>query len=277
MKFGRAQVQKFGTEQGAYSFVTDRENFDSQITLTDHEAEIVISYFGMRNIHVGNVQSNKELSLKEFLLFPSEERVSLNLVYPKPDKTELRLYISSSKGFKPDAGDIWFVFVKADKIFIGSMKELEWRSESSILNKDDFDYNYQEIINGTDSIRLQKLREKDVFGRDRNIALERMRIANYECEYDNSHKLFISRYSGKSYLEAHHIIPIALQNNYTISLDKIDNVCCLCPHCHRAVHHAAKNQTRKILNKLTSSRPTLEVYSLNIEDLYSLYAVEEIQ
>lgn len=83
MKFGTIQRKMFGTAVGAYSIVTDRENYDSQITLTDYEAEIVLSHFGKNNIHVGNVKSNLALSKKHFRLFPSGKPISLNLVFPK--------------------------------------------------------------------------------------------------------------------------------------------------------------------------------------------------
>lgn len=41
MKFGKIQQRKFGTHDGAYSEVTEREHHDSQITLTDDEAKLV--------------------------------------------------------------------------------------------------------------------------------------------------------------------------------------------------------------------------------------------
>ena len=68
MKFSKVQERRFGTSNGAYSTVTDRENYDSQITLTDYEAELVISHFGHSNLHVGNVQSNPTLASKPLRL-----------------------------------------------------------------------------------------------------------------------------------------------------------------------------------------------------------------
>jgi len=137
MKFGIIQKMKFGTSDGSYSVVTEREHFDSQITLTDYEADLVISIFGKENIQVGGVHSNKELSSKEFRLYPSGKKVFLNVVYPKPEKTELRLYISSKAGFKPNGGEIWFMFRKESEIWIGAMPESAWRRESSELKNDE--------------------------------------------------------------------------------------------------------------------------------------------
>jgi 5-methylcytosine-specific restriction enzyme A len=276
MRFGKIQARRFGTKNGAYSVVTDRENYDSQITLTDYEAELVISHFGQGNIHVGNVQSNRKLALKPLLLYPSGNKIELNIVYPKPEKTELRLYISSAAGFKPNGGEIWFIFLKDADLWIGAMPESAWRVESSELKNDYSDADYQESLDEPNSIRIATLKERDTFARDRNIALKRMELSGFVCEYDTTHNLFISRFSRKPYLEAHHLIPIGLQADFRGPLDTVNNVFCLCPNCHRAVHHSEENQTRLILGKLSEKRPVLSKFSLSVSDLFSLYAVEVI-
>jgi hypothetical protein len=276
MRFGAVQKRKFETDNGAYSVVTDREHDDSQITLTDHEVEIVVFHFKRENLHVGNVQSDRTLASKEFRLFPGGKVINLNVVYPKPEKTELRLYISSQAGFKPKGGDIWFMFVKGGDIWIGSMGESAWRSESSGLKQDESDEIYQSSVNDTDSIRIAKLKERDTYARDRNIAIRRMELSGFSCEFDPSHKLFVSRFTKKLYLEAHHLIPMGLQGDYKKPLDTIHNVFCLCPYCHRAVHHAEDSIARRILSELASKHPILDQFSLSLTDIFSLYAVEEI-
>jgi 5-methylcytosine-specific restriction enzyme A len=279
MRFGKVQSRKFGTEYGAYSIVTNREHYDSQITLADHEAEIVVTHFGQQNLHVGNVTSNKALAAKTFFLYPDGKEITLNVVYPKPNKTELRLYISTHAGFKPNGGDIWFLFVQEDKLWLGSMDEFEWRSEASTLKQDESDDVYQSLVNDvndTDVIRISRLKERDTYVRDRNIALQRMELSGYVCEFDPQHSLFISRFSKKPYLESHHLVPMAIQQEFSQPLDTINNVFCLCPYCHRAVHHAAEPIAREILGNLAEKRPILDNFSLSIPDLFSLYAVEEI-
>ncbi len=277
MQFGAVQKRKFGTQGGAYSLVTEREHHDSQITLTDHEAALVIRHFGRENVHVGNVRSNETLSSKQFRLFPDGKTIHLNIVYPKPEKTELRLYISSRAGFKPSGGEVWFIFLKADNIWIGSMTESKWRIESSELKQDESDEVYQTAVHDTDTVRIAKLKERDTYARDRKIAVQRMEIAGYTCEFNSSHELFISRFSKKPYLEAHHLIPIGLQGEFNKPLDTIHNVFCLCPFCHRAVHHAEEPLARSILNSLASKYPILDEFDLSLPDLYGLYAVEDIK
>jgi 5-methylcytosine-specific restriction endonuclease McrA len=275
MKFGTIQKKKFGTNTGAYSIVTSREYYDSQITLTDYESDLVISFFGKQNLHVGNVQSNKNLAAKSFRLYPTGETITLNVVFPKPEKGELRLYLSSRAGFKPNGGDVWFMFSKQETLWIGAMPEKVWRSKFSELKTDISDSVYQELLDETNPIRITRLKEHDIYARDRRIALKRMEQVNFSCEYDPKHNLFISRFSGRPYLEAHHLIPIGIQNDFSSSLDTVDNVCCLCPTCHRAIHHAEESTARKIITILAEKRKnTLERFQLNTPSLFSLYAIE---
>jgi hypothetical protein len=276
MKFGRIQKTMFGTDAGTYSVVTDRENYDSQITLTDYETEMVINHFGKGNLHIGNVKSSNGDAAKTFCLFPTGKPVTLNIVFPKPEKTELRLYISSTAGFKPDSGDIWFMFIGDDQIWIGSMKEATWRLASSDLKQDESDEIYQNEVNDSDEIRIVKLKERDAYARDRNIAIQRMIHSGYTCEFDITHNLFVSRFSKKPYLEVHHLVPLGLQKDYKKPLDTLHNVFCLCPTCHRAVHHAEEPFARKILSTLAIKSSVLDEFSLTIPDLFGLYAVEEI-
>jgi len=70
MEFKPFHLDYFSAKCGAYSRVTDRENYDSQITLTDIEAEIVINYFGQENITLGNVSKDSSKSLKKFFANP---------------------------------------------------------------------------------------------------------------------------------------------------------------------------------------------------------------
>ncbi len=277
MEFGKVQKDKFQTQTGAYSIVTDREFFDSQITATDAESDILIDHFKKNAIHVGPKKENPELAKKPFRLYPSGETIFLNLLFPKPNKTELRLYLSVRAGFKPTAGNVWFMYEKDNDIWLGEMSEELWRCENSEYRDDVSESVYQEIIYETDDVKIQTLKEKDVFLRNRNLALQRLKLSGYQCEFEPAHDLFISRYSHHPYLEAHHLLPISLQKIYKKSLDVMDNIFCLCPYCHRAVHHAEDALAREIIKKLIVQRPTvLDILSVQQEDVFKYYSIEEI-
>jgi hypothetical protein len=277
MQFGANQKLKFNTETGSYSIVTERENYDSQITATDSEADLLVNFFGRESIQIGNVASNKTKAQKKFRLYPDGEEINLNLVFPKPDKTELRLYLSTKAGFKPIPNSIWFMFERDSVLWIGSMPEADWRDENTIVVYDETEGAFQDSLLELDEIKVNKLKARDVFSRDRNIALERLKIEKYTCEYNPSHTLFNSRHTQLPYLEAHHLIPMALQKVIQKKLDVIENVFSLCPYCHRAIHHAEYELTRNIIGKLVDKRPQLlENMSLNTADIFGFYSVEDI-
>ncbi len=277
MKFGQNQINLFHTDNGAYSLVTEREFYDSQITATDTESEILINHFQKDNIHVGPVHANPAMAKKLFKLYPSGQSIFLNLLFPKPNKTELRLYLSVKAGFKPAAGHVWFMFEKNNELWLGEMNEDVWRQQSSEYRIDESESVYQGVIHETDEIKIQTSKERDVFQRDRKLAVHRMELSNYKCEFEPSHNLFISRYSHTPYLEAHHLLPISLQKTYDQPLDVLDNIFCLCPFCHRAVHHAEKEFARNILQKLIENRPVvMDILDSHKEDIYKFYSVEKI-
>lgn len=277
MQFGKSQSIKFNSDNGAYSVVTSRENYDSQITATDEEANLLLTFFGKKNIQVGNVKSNPGKAKQTFYLYPDGKAINLNLVFPKPGKTELRLYLSAQAGFKPEGEDIWFIFEKNNCLWIGAMDEAVWRGQNQVLVYDESEGDYQDSLQELDEVKFNKLKSRDVYARDRKKAIKRMVLANYQCEHDNNHTLFLSRATKKPYLEAHHLIPISLQKNTEIALDTLDNIFCLCPCCHRAIHHAEKTVTKTVIDNLVNKRPeVLKLLNNNISDIYNYYAVEEI-
>ena len=277
MQFGANQKLKFNAKIGSYSIVTEREYYDSQITATDSEAELLNNFFGMGKIHVGNVASNKDKAGKIFRLYPSGEEIKLNLVFPKPNKAELRLYLSSRSGFKPVANSVWFMFENNGDLWIGSMTEPQWRDENIVVIYDETENAYQDSLLELDAIKINKLQARDVFSRDRNLALERIKIENYQCEYNSAHSLFNSRHTHRPYLEAHHLIPMALQKVIPNKLDTLVNIFSLCPYCHRAIHHADSELTRDLIVRLTHKRPEiLATMNITPTDLFRFYSVEDI-
>ena len=138
MIFQNIHKKYFNCESGSFSNVTERENYDSQITVTKDEKEIILGYFGESEIHRGNKSSNPELALKSFLLYPSMEFINLNLVFPKKDKNELRLYLSEEKNFKPKAEDVWFIYTNNQNQLVIGLKDFEeWDSISLSSKYDD--------------------------------------------------------------------------------------------------------------------------------------------
>ncbi|WP_243347235.1 MrcB family domain-containing protein [Parabacteroides sp. FAFU027] len=150
MIFSETHNKIFNSKKGAYSIVTNDEHRSSQITLDEEEKEVVANYFGSENILIGKASANSEMASKEFLVYPKMERIKLNLVYPKKDNNELRLYLSAESGFKPSGGDVWFVYINnVDQIVIGSFLENKWNTICENINsteQDSLQLNINEFI-----------------------------------------------------------------------------------------------------------------------------------
>jgi 5-methylcytosine-specific restriction protein A len=157
------------------------------------------------------------------------------------------------------------------------MPEDKWRKESSGLIIDEYDSFYQASLLNESIIKTSTSKAKDIYIRSRDLAINRMKIENYQCEYDPKHNLFISRGTKLPYLESHHLVPISLQRSLEINLDLLDNIYCLCPFCHRAIHHAEAECTKQIIDKLVNKRQNiLDHLKIGQTELYQIYAVEEI-
>jgi len=86
--------------------------------------------------------------------------------------------------------------------------------------------------------------------RDASISKSSLVRADYKCEVDPSHLTFISKASGNPFMEAHHLIPITRQGDFSYSIDVPENIVSLCPNCHRRIH----------LSSLSDKSDLLEVF-----------------
>ncbi|MFP9128555.1 HNH endonuclease [Niallia sp. BSM11] len=92
------------------------------------------------------------------------------------------------------------------------------------------------------------------YKRDKVVGRNAIISANFLCEVNNSHEDFISKVTGKNYVEAHHLIPIEFQGNFEVSIDVEANVVSLCSKCHKKLHHAIFNEKQRILGNLFEQR-----------------------
>ena len=65
--------------------------------------------------------------------------------------------------------------------------------------------------------------------RDPAIASSALELAHYQCKVDSTHLTFTSKRNGKPFVEAHHLIPMEFQDEFTYSLDVPENIIALCP------------------------------------------------
>ncbi len=178
-----------------------------------------------------------------------------------------------------------YVFVRCLKKWLGiedlSEKESEYTKLNPIDSKIQKEY---ETIDYEENVALQDREEyadsgdiepleyshkpqpkvfiekQDAMGRSmpvRNPAKKRnaMILAGYKCENNSNHKTFISKGTGKPYVESHHIIPMEYYNDFKYSLDVEENIVCLCSNCHNEIHYGINNES--IVRKLFEARREL--------------------
>lgn len=108
-----------------------------------------------------------------------------------------------------------------------------------------------------------------------------LEAADYKCQIDPSHESFRTA-KGFSYMEGHHLIPCSFHNANNFmktrhrNLDCFQNITCLCPNCHRAIHHG-DDETKKRLIKIlyATKREQLIEIGLDIDEsqLFELYEI----
>lgn len=107
--------------------------------------------------------------------------------------------------------------------------------------------------------------------RDEQKKINSLYLAQFKCELDESHLLFITK-NDTPYLECHHLIPLMYHDLFDFSLDVESNIVCLCPNCHKKMHYGKDIELE--LKKLYIKRKNrLESSGLNItfEELNALY------
>lgn len=146
-----------------------------------------------------------------------------------------------------------------------------------VLDKEDNSNNISESVPRPEAI-VQK-GGKLSWPRRASIAAKAISRANYQYEYNPSIPIFTSKYTGRSFMEAHHLVPMSLQEEFDISLDQVDNIICLSPHAHRLVHHAVDNEREEVLRKLFEKRnEKLKNIGIDIsfDDLKNAYSIKMI-
>lgn len=101
--------------------------------------------------------------------------------------------------------------------------------------------------------------------------------ANYTCEANCNHELFRNDTNNLNYVESHHLIPLAFQNNFKHSLDVFSNIISLCPSCHRKIHFGTKVDKMKLLSMFYKLRKEgLEKSKILISEteLLEIYNIE---
>ncbi|RKO81204.1 hypothetical protein C5E04_10370 [Pectobacterium parmentieri] len=185
--------------------------------------------------------------------------------------------------FYGNTGDIFIIYTKNNISLpiIGFIPQQTWKkfSEDSercfLINTLDIDdEKYQKgILLSQAGIPFERTSLQ--FPRSALIARQALEKANYQCEYEIFHETFISPITKLDFMEAHHLIPLSVQKDFSTSLDHIYNIFSLCPNCHRKIHFGSVKDKEEILERLYRSREELFLssWALSFEKLCYYYGI----
>lgn len=98
-----------------------------------------------------------------------------------------------------------------------------------------------------------------------------LRKAEFKCEIDRNHYTFERKSDGKPYMEAHHLVPMCLQDSFEYSLDIPENIVSLCSNCHNEIHYG-KNAKELIVTLYHQRKEFLKKKKIDIELSVLLHA-----
>lgn len=102
--------------------------------------------------------------------------------------------------------------------------------------------------------------------------LQAIADADYCCEVDPEHISFLRKDGKHMYTEAHHLIPMAYQDDYENSLDTTANIVSLCSNCHKWIHYGkGSDQLLKTLLGKRQERLRNAGLIISLHELQRLY------
>lgn len=239
----------FQASMGAGSTVTEREGKkggDKSVTVTGAEKVILHKFYDVfpRN-SIREAEARGEKTEFDFRAYPTGAWIKLKINHPKSDGDETRIYFRQGI-FYPAPGDVWFIYVRGGQPWIGCLSAQELSAVKSgqaldVHNGLDAysEESYQALLNSEPIAKVTIT--SSVYRRDPSVAQRALVASGYKCELMPAADTFLSRATGKPYLEAHHLLPIFEQRNFPDhSLDVVENICIINPFAHKMLHHAQK-------------------------------------
>ena len=111
-----------------------------------------------------------------------------------------------------------------------------------------------------------------VYKRSKTVAVNALVIAKHKCEIDCNHITFTRKSDGLPYMESHHLIPMAFQDDFIYSLDVEENIVSLCSNCHNEIHYGENSE--ELITKLFKKREKLlkrKNIEISLEKLLEYY------
>ena len=138
-------------------------------------------------------------------------------------------------------------------------EELEETTQKRIISSFAYDITSDKFIKQNNRMPVSYKTKTGVkYKTNPRIAKTALQLAEYKCQVNMDEHITFTSKLGQQYMEAHHLIPMHAQKDFSINLDRIENIVSICPTCHSAIH-LGNDSVR--LNYLTT------LYSLKIKEL----------
>lgn len=111
--------------------------------------------------------------------------------------------------------------------------------------------------------------------RDRSIIQEVLNESHCTCFFNDIHESF-KNFNRYDHVEAHHIIPVNLNDSFDEELDCKENLIVLCPHCHKAIHYATNECKEELLQTILDNDENFSKFNLSLDDLKEIYFNKKI-
>lgn len=119
------------------------------------------------------------------------------------------------------------------------------------------------------------IRGVQAYPRNRAVALYALEKAGHRCEINAGHETFMRKADGLPYTEPHHLIPMAAQDRFDVSLDVPENIVSLCSNCHNEIHYG--KDARDLITQLFEMRHTMlesAGISITLQEVLALYGIK---
>lgn len=187
-----------------------------------------------------------------------------------PDRTPKESFIRLFMDFVEKYGNhkkIYLDFISKYSDF-KTIREIDLDDDNLVTSED---------ICDEDTLLINKellfKKEGKIFRYNRDISKAKKVIidANYKCTLNPNHESFITK-NDKIYMEAHHLIPICMQELYDVNIDVEANILCLCSCCHRKLHFGKNiEDDLKILYNMRIKELQQNEIDISFEDLLKYY------
>lgn len=178
--------------------------------------------------------------------------------------------------------NVWYADQNKNKEFVQKVMQAVNQLTD---NKETDDEMFQYLVQSANEVQLPKgpvkrpeARSTQIkqWPKDPGISKTVLRQSGYLCQVDQSHKTFKSKVTSENFVEAHHLIPISVQDEFEHSLDVPCNILGLCPNCHRLLHFGSNHLRKPIIKDFFEFREgELKKFGINItlSELFKAYGV----